>query len=134
MKETKQKPVVGQTVYRVAISRGEAPRLVPQLVSKVGRLYFTIQNFDRSQWSSEQVSLDTWFTKHEYGGSEYIYASEQEWKESKETADTIDQIRKVFSGYGTPKTNLSQLRRIATILNESNPAAATLENQKVTNE
>lgn len=117
----KQKPQVGQTLYSLNIGNNARyceQRLIPVVVSKVGRKYFTVKQA-RPYSMETEYHLDDWVEKTEYCPNSRLYISEQEWAEEKEARELCQHFADVFR-YGRNSYNLpiDALRAIAVIVGQ----------------
>ncbi len=124
---SKQKPVVGQIVFKTQGGKRTPETILPRVVVKVGRLYFTINEPDSVRhWAEEQVSIEDWFVKSDFSTREKVWESEQELLDHRESCKIGEQLRIMFGGYGTPTFPLEKLRRIKAIIEEPATSKASL--------
>jgi hypothetical protein len=117
--QMKPNPVVGQELFMLNIGNAARKReqvLLPVKVVAVGRKYFTVQTSDK--WEHEyQFHIDTWAEKTNYSPCYCLYETAQELEDEKEANALFLAIRKAhFDTYGRVKLSLSQLRKIAEII------------------
>jgi len=120
----KDKPVVGQKMFTLNIgnrARNCEQKLTEVVVTKVGRLYFTVKK-DLDSYCEEQFHLSDWKQKTSCSRDHEIFATENEWEDMKKSKDICGHIRMYFK-YGDNSKNLSisQLERIKAILDEVTP-------------
>jgi len=115
------KPVVGQILYSLNVgdaARNCAQKLTPMRVTKVGRKYFTlvIDNRD-NDWSATQFHIETWCENTEYASDHYLYKTEQEWLDERESFDICKRMWKRFEyGKNVDDITLPALRTMAAIV------------------
>ena len=112
-----QKPVVGQRLFALNVgnSARTAPQvLVPVTVVSVGRKYFTVKRDDLSWWECK-FYVDSWREVSNYSANYALYATEQEWKDEKESIELWKAIRPTLDTY-TPSIPLDAIRKIKAIL------------------
>jgi len=104
----RQKPVVGQVVYQIPRrSAYGIKKLIPMVVTSVGRKYFCWGSIDSQEYSSDtEYHIDDWSERTRYTPDTYLYASVQEYEE----------VREAFRGYSTEGLSLEQLRAIKQII------------------
>lgn len=120
----KDKPIKGQALFSLNVgnaARNREQYLTPLIVTAVGRKYFTCKeprDLDKSYEKGRQYHLDSWQEKSDYCAISVLYATEQEWTDTKEIAEICKLIGDSFE-YGRNKLalNLTQLRTIKYILN-----------------
>ena len=107
----KQKPVVGQVVYRV--KKGQIEKAT---VARVGGKYFYCVLAENSY--EYQFYIDDWAETTSWNGSK-LYANTQEWEDEKESESLCSKLNLYFD-YGNNRENLTlkQLREIKKILEE----------------
>ncbi len=111
----KRKPIIGETLYE-RYTRRKEPALIPVVVTKVGRKYFTCQG-SGDGWNPEiQYHILTWSEVHTYGSADrYIYESPQDYQDEQDT----ERLRRKFADWALYRNlPLAKLRRIDAILQE----------------
>ena len=99
----KTKPYVGMKLFSLNVgnaARDVEKKLTPVHVVKVGRKYFTTRKdgFD-SAWADVEYNLEDWQEKTEYSANSFLYETEQEWLDEKESTKICDEIYAAFQ-YG----------------------------------
>jgi len=115
----KVKPKVGQTLYRLNVGNNarHCPQvLTPVVVSKVGRLYFTVKR-DRPYAMETKHHIVGWYEKTDGSANTKLYESEQAWADEKEAVLICGDIKSAFE-YGQNRANLpiDALRAIEKII------------------
>ena len=110
----KAKIQVGQKLWLVPAHYYSKDSREPQeeIVSKVGRKYFELQEQPKRKYSIEtlQEEIDS-----SYKGQ--CYLSLQEILEKREREALINKVKQIFGSYGNPKEiTLEQMRKIAEVL------------------
>jgi hypothetical protein len=128
MTARKRKPIVGEALYELHLSRrNEASNFIPVTVSKVGRKYFTITRNVNGFKMDTEYHIDTWRQKDESFRIRKLYENEQERADEVEADEIYNSVRMYFTEYqGSPKLPLSVLRKIKAAITEK-PAIAKSE-------
>ena len=117
-------PTVGQTLYMLNIgnrTRYAPPVLRPVTVTKVGRKWFDVKRQD-NYWNPPKFSIETWREKTEYSANYCLYASEQDYADSKEAATLAQAIEyRIRRGSRVDELPLASLRQIVQLLGETTP-------------
>lgn len=120
----KDKPVVGQKMFMLNIgnlARNTDQKLVEMVVTKVGRLYFTVKLSPELHWR-EQFRLSDWTQKTDCSRGYQIFATAKEWEDLKKSTDICKDVSATFLyGRNNKRLSLEQLERIKAILDEVNP-------------
>jgi hypothetical protein len=122
MKQSKPRPVVGQTLYSLNVgnaARHGEQKLTPLVVKSVGRKYFTCGRDGGTKWSDVEFHLDDWSQKTEFCRDYQLYASAQEWADEKESHGLCYQLWRAFEyGHNRHNVSLPTLRKIAKLLTQ----------------
>lgn len=119
---SKRKPVVGDTLYRLSVgnaARFDADRLVPVIVTSVGRKYFTCtpEEFKDCPHMERQFHLESWREKTDTSAWYELFEDPQEYYDRKEEQSIWDQCRNTFTGWrDRSRLSLFQLRQIKAII------------------
>lgn len=112
----KTKLEVGQKIFIQSLDnrRGADTELKECTVTKVGKKYFEVDSFYMGRFF-----LDTLFQDGKgYSAGYRAYLTRQDYEDEQEATKLVDELRKVFGGYGRPKFSLYQLQRIKAIVDE----------------
>ncbi len=116
----KPKVKVGQTLYRLNTGNGarRAPQvLLPVVVQKVGRKYFTVApSSEGKHWNTSKHNLDDWCEVTEFVAGWALYETEQEWNDAKEHRLLTCELRRYFSDFGPMNLPLITLRAIQALI------------------
>lgn len=118
----KRKPILGETLYARDGYRGYlGDQLIPVVVTKVGRRYFTCTG--EGERCGTDYHLDTWRERTNYTPRFHLYESPQQREEEKERTETHGFITGVFrDGSRRKPLRLESLRRIKAIIEEDGDA------------
>lgn len=125
----KRKPVVGETLYRLSVgnaARLEPDRLIPVIVTSVGRKYFTCtpEKLKDSPHMGRQFHLESWREKTDISASYELFEDPQEYHDRKESQSIWDQCRNIFTGWKDRSSlSLDQLRQIKAIIDSGKEQA-----------
>ena len=113
-------PQVGQHLFSLNVgnsARRVEQVLTPVVVTKVGRKYFTVATSDQYAFEN-RFWIEDWREVTEYSPNCALYATEQQWKDEKETSALLLLIRKAFdygAGRSIPLENLRKIAELAGI-------------------
>lgn len=109
----KTKPKIGQIVYSLNVgnaARNREKKLTPLVVMKVGRKYFTAGHI--------VFLIDGWHENTIYSSTHKLFASEQEYLDTKETKEICVEFSNMFRyGNNVEGISIEALRTIKGILN-----------------
>lgn len=107
---------VGQTLYQEVTARHQRPTLKERVVTKIGRQYFYVDNWD-TKFSKETLRYESKeYSQHNI----QLYLTKEEIEERWEYNRLVERVQRAFQYIGgTKKYTADQLRRIVSILDES---------------
>ncbi len=105
---------VGDVLYRLYQRRNQDPSIVKMTVEKIGNKYFYCANWKEK---FDKVTL-RFISDYSSMNNIQLYRTEQEITDMLQHEDLSKKVRKFFDGFGSVPLNLSQLTRIADIINE----------------
>ena len=113
MNETKPAPTVGQTLFALTVGhRQKDLMLIPSVVQKVGRKYFSVRI--GNSFHEVEFQLRDWIQVTKYTPDYQLWASEQEYAIEKEAQENFNFILESFrSGWhfaGIPNEVLAQIK------------------------
>lgn len=114
-----KKPFVGQQLFKLPVgnsaSKHKEQKLIPVVVSKVGRKFFTVETQDRYRLKTE-FRLEDWHENTDYCANCVIYESEQDRADEVEARTTCRTLYTLFEyGRNAKRFKLSKLREIAAL-------------------
>lgn len=119
---TKRKPVLGETLFR--LNTGNAARhceqkLVEVTVTRIGRKYFTCAPTDSQlKGNTHEFHIDTWRERTDYCQVYALYEKPEEWYDERETTALLGLLRQEFTRYGKSPLSLAALRQIKAIIDK----------------
>lgn len=115
MNENKRKPVVGEKLFLLCISRRTTTQTDCTVIAS-GPKYFKVKRDDVSYDFSVQFHQSTWVQKTEYAPDFAVYENAQEYIEEVEHAALKRKISSEFYNRNGSNFTLSQLRAVDAIL------------------
>ena len=104
---------VGQKLWLVRSHhyRSDNREPIEVTISKVGKIYFELENYRRAKFGIETLKLNT-----ESNYVDRCYLTLQEILDERESDKLAGEIKNIFGGYGKPKLTLEQLRKIMDVV------------------
>ncbi|MCL2301103.1 MAG: hypothetical protein FWC27_13250 [Firmicutes bacterium] len=114
------KPTIGQTVYIANMQKKDSDELVPWIVTKVGRKYYTVSRQGCSAAHGIQFCIENNCEKADFGTCRVAYFSEQDFYDEQEYQRRFRQLHKCFEWHRSVELSLGQLRQACRALGLDN--------------